>query len=109
MSLKQFVAIVIIGLLISPIVCARESPERSHAQPPLVPQASSQKPLPEEQRKAQAEAERQAVLLLEELIGEAASLRLIEKRLPNSGSLHLSDFDLDCLRFHVVLTSSSIA
>jgi hypothetical protein len=65
--------------------------------------------LAEEQCKAQAEAEHQAVLLLEELIGEAASLRLIEKRLPNRGRLHLSDFDLDCLRFHVVLTSGSIA
>lgn len=81
MSPKQFLAIAIVGALMSSTVCAQESPGRSSAQQSLTSPASAQKPLTEEQRKAQAETEQQAVLLLEELIGEASSLRLIENRL----------------------------
>lgn len=81
MSPKQFLAIAIVGALMSSVVCAQEAPGRSLAQQSLNPPASSPKLLTEEQRQAQAETEQQAVLLLEELIGEAASLRLIENRL----------------------------
>lgn len=80
MSLKQYAAIAIVALLMPSVVRAQESPGRIFTrQPPA--QAAPPKPLTEEQRKAQAEMEKKAVALLEELIGEAAALRLIENRL----------------------------
>lgn len=85
MSLKQSLVLIIVWLL--PLgTCAQNEPVAGREYRELLrlrrasKQAPVAKPLTEEQRKAQAELAKKAIALLEELISEAASLRLIENR-----------------------------